>query len=302
MSLRQSTRVAYASQYKTFVKFCETVNHNPLIPLSNQQICEMMVFYTSTHKHTTLGQFMSAVNYHNDLNQIPRFNMEIPLIKRVRAGLVNYYSISEQVDPKKPIGFTELAQFHSLIDHSTFEGAREWAIYLLGFFAILRRSEYIDSRIHMKHLFIHSLGLSITIPYSKTSLHEATVQVAKRNDLFCPVNAFNHYFSFIPSQISSIKCCSLFVSSCDSTAAVNHRTVLATLKRRLTAIGLDSSLYGFHSLRRGGTTAMFAAGVPETIIQSHGRWSSLTYKQYLDTTVSLEHSLIATKALMSSHS
>ena len=74
--------------------------------------------------------------------------------------------------------------------------------------------------------------------------------------------------------------------------------MLATLKRRLSAIGLNAQLYGFHSLRRGGTTAMFAAGVPETMIQSHGRWASLTYKQYLDTTVSMEHSLIATQSLI----
>ena len=125
--------------------------------------------------------------------------MEVPLIRRVRKGIVNYYSLSEQVDPKKPIGFAELQQFCSLIDHSTFHGAREWAIYLLGFFAILRRSEYLDPRIHMEHLSIHSLGLSITIPYSKTSLHPAAVHVSKRDDIYCPVRAIRRYLSYIPT-------------------------------------------------------------------------------------------------------
>jgi hypothetical protein len=41
-----------------------------------------------------------------------------------------------------------------------------------------------------------------------------------------------------------------------------------TLKDRLTAIGLDASHYGWHSWRRGGTTAMFAAGEAENPAKS----------------------------------
>ena len=39
-----------------------------------------------------------------------------------------------------------------------------------------------------------------------------------------------------------------------------------------------------HSFRRGGASALFAAGVPEAAIQRHGRWKSLTVRDYFDNT------------------
>lgn len=45
---------------------------------------------------------------------------------------------------------------------------------------------------------------------------------------------------------------------------------------------LDPGLYASHSMRRGGATAMHAAGVPAQDIQAHGRWSSDCYRRYLE--------------------
>ena len=123
-----------------------------------------------------------------------------------------------------------------------------------------------------------------------------------RDDFLCPVHAFIHYHSFIPISLRSIRTCPVFLSSSQTTKVVDHRSMSATLKSRLASIGVDPSHYGWHSWRRGGTTAMFAAGVAETLIQSHGRWASLTYRMYLDTTVSLQHALLPTQILRSSSS
>ena len=54
------------------------------------------------------------------------------------------------------------------------------------------------------------------------------------------------------------------------------------LKRHVADVGLDPAHYSGHSLRRGGCTAMFLAGVNETFIAAHGRWRSLAYRKYLD--------------------
>jgi hypothetical protein len=57
------------------------------------------------------------------------------------------------------------------------------------------------------------------------------------------------------------------------------------LKRHALGIGLDPHRVSGHSLRRGGTTAYFLAGVPETVIGLHGRWRSHAYRVYFaDTT------------------
>ena len=51
------------------------------------------------------------------------------------------------------------------------------------------------------------------------------------------------------------------------------------------ALGKDPTLYAGHSLRRGGATALYIAGVPEAMIQQHGRWKSLAVRGYLESSV-----------------
>jgi hypothetical protein len=261
-----------------------------------------MCDYAATHKITTLPSYMSALADFYKANCLGPLPRDHDRVVRVRKGLNNYYSLGECTTPKRPLGFAELLQLHQLIDHDTFVGAREWAAYLLSFYGLLRRSEILDSRLAFSHIQIHATGMSITIPFSKTSLQPHTVHLCRRDDLLCPVLAFVRYRSFIPSRLISIKTCPAFLASPKTTKAVDHRTMFVTLKSRLDSIHLDSKHYGWHSWRRGGTTAMFAAGVAETLIQSHGRWASLTYKMYLDTTVNLEHSLLPTQMLCSTPS
>jgi len=45
--------------------------------------------------------------------------------------------------------------------------------------------------------------------------------------------------------------------------------------------GLRSEHFGAHSLRIGGTTALFAAGADLNIIRMMGRWSSDCYRLYV---------------------
>lgn len=258
-----------------------------------------MVDYVSTHKITTLPAYMSALAdfyKRNAMAPLPRDHVRVIAC---RKGLTNFYSLGETTTPKHPIGFAELTKIYSHISVHTFEGAREWASYLMSFFGLLRRSEILDSRLTFSHISIHDQGMSITIPYSKTNLQPHTIHLCRRNDFLCPVLAFIRYQLFIPKALLKVPSCPAFLSTTSTTAVVNHRTMSSTLKHRLSTIGLDASHYGWHSFRRGGTTAMFAAGVAETLIQSHGRWASLTYRIYLDTTVSLEHSLLPTEQLRS---
>ena len=46
------------------------------------------------------------------------------------------------------------------------------------------------------------------------------------------------------------------------------------IKGLISTTGRDSSLYSTHSLRRGGCSWAFKAGVPTNLIQHHGDWFS----------------------------
>ncbi|KAK6168675.1 hypothetical protein SNE40_019866 [Patella caerulea] len=53
------------------------------------------------------------------------------------------------------------------------------------------------------------------------------------------------------------------------------------LKKLLIRLGIDSSQYSGHSFRIGAATSAARQGVPDHLIQSLGRWKSLTYTRYI---------------------
>ena len=205
-----STKRSYASHQQTFFRFCHTISHDPLKPMTPDQLCACMCDYVSTHKITTLPSYLSALaDFYrsNSLGELPR---EHERVVRVRKGLNNYYSLSETTTPKSPLGFAELTQLHKLIDFSTFAGAREWAAYTMSFFALLRRSEILDTRLTFAHIQIHTHGMSITVPFSKTNNRPHIVHICKRDDFLCPIHAFLSYQAFIPSKLRIISNMSCF--------------------------------------------------------------------------------------------
>lgn len=54
-----------------------------------------------------------------------------------------------------------------------------------------------------------------------------------------------------------------------------------TLRRCLTAVGLNANDFGTHSFRIGAATEAARAGLPETEIQRIGRWRSSCYSGYI---------------------
>ena len=68
----------------------------------------------------------------------------------------------------------------------------------------------------------------------------------------------------------------LFGSSIHLDSTISHSSFRKHLKYYCSLAGLDSSLYSGHSLRAGGTTDLFNAGVPYQFIKLFGRWRSDT--------------------------
>ena len=67
----------------------------------------------------------------------------------------------------------------------------------------------------------------------------------------------------------------------ESGKAISRSQVSEALKLGATALGLDPRRYATHSLRRGGITAMAAAGIPTEVIRRWGRWLSDCWRRYV---------------------
>jgi hypothetical protein len=165
---------------------------------------------------------------------------------------------------------------------SQFADARDWCAYVFAFFGLLRLREYTDGRLQFQHVSCHDWGIQLTIPFSKTSLQPVTIKLSTRPDIFCPVRAFDTYLAHIPPRLR-IPSTAFFRSTPATTTALSSSSYLRDFKLRVRLyLQRDPTPYAGHSFRRGGTTALFMADVPETIIAAHGRWSSDVYKKYFE--------------------
>jgi hypothetical protein len=69
---------------------------------------------------------------------------------------------------------------------------------------------------------------------------------------------------------------------------ITYHEFLKELKTVCTAIGLNSSHFATHSLRRGSVSDQFANDVPDKVIKNSGRWKSNVFETYVDHTVLFE--------------
>lgn len=126
---------------------------------------------------------------------------------------------------------------------------------------------------------------SLTLRTSKTDPFRKTVTIHIANPI--AVKAMVTYLRAHPAihQPQS----PLFVMSNANPTATNRlaaldRTNMISATRAIIArLGLNEQHYNGHSFRKGGATSMAKAGIPDSVIQLVGRWSSDCYKLYVTT-------------------
>jgi hypothetical protein len=284
LHLRLGTRKAYGAHQRKFIKFCATVGADPLLPISEDLLCKAVVDFCMTCKVTSIPQYCAALQkFHTNAGHGPLPRQDA--FKQTCKGLLNYFGQVDKVEPKHALTLDNLTAILKKLNMLNFEDACFWAKLLTGFFGLLRISEYSNGALQNRHVRVVSEGLVLTVPFSKTSLHPVEVRLSARDDHLCPLKAVEHYQSFLLGNTSSESKESklaFFRRDAKSTAPLSKDKFIAKLKGLVKELGLDPTHYAGHSLRRGGCTAMFLAGVPETFIAAHGRWRSLEYRKYLD--------------------
>jgi hypothetical protein len=238
------------------------------------------------------------------------FQAELPRGQQFQAtmtGLRNIYGNRDVNMPKAALTPEDLTAIYRQLDTRYFEHARDWCACLLAFFGLLRIGEYMGAGLRLGHVTPTRDGLDVTILCSKTSRAPHTLSISARSDHLCPQRAFRHYRDFIHRLgLPAGQDDALFVFRFDKQ---RHRPMTGEqfiqLVRGYIAAALpdrDPSLYAGHSFRRGGASALILAGVPDAVVQAHGRWSSDTYKRYYDAAHSSAMRLAATRALATTRS
>jgi hypothetical protein len=297
VSLRVNTKRTYSTHHRSFFGICSSLNIDPNLAISEKHLCAVIIIFChGNHKITTLPGFVSAIqNLVLSLGHpvLPRNR----LYSQVCAGLNNWFGDSNVASPKQGFTLSDLCEFRANLSLSTFVDARNWCACLFAFFGLLRIKEYSCGSLRVKDVCRQPWGIELIIPYSKTSFIPAFVDIIRRDDQLCPLAAYLSYTSLIPQSLRRPDY-PFFLHSTRSASPMSDTEFLHYVRDLITTVlHCDASNYAGHSFRRGGTSALLQAGVPESTIASHGRWKSLAYRGYFDVQHSLTLRLSATAHL-----
>jgi integrase len=191
--------------------------------------------------------------------------------------------------PSKPK--TALSEGHfkqicsNLLSRHDIASLRLLTFAVLAFHGFFRANELLGLK--WKDIAIDSECLRITLSRSKCSRVPETVVIGDTSKEYSPLTILSIYKGLL-SQKSPPADGFVFPRLQKSYStddlipnfsyALSYTTMLKLFKQEISEIGLDPSAFGLHSFRRGGTTAAVRRGIPERLIQRHGRWKTAISK------------------------
>ena len=163
---------------------------------------------------------------------------------------------------------------------------RQFTVGNVGFF---RNGRIVPRSSSLRTLLACDL-VSLKITNQKNGRMGETIAQHAIDGNACPVKALARIVHHIKSNggTDSTLICSFFdnnkwhsITSKDIVTAVRHTAKILNLQ----AHGIDPDLIGAHSLRAGGAMALKLHGFDDTTIMKMGRWTSLTFLQYIHTQI-----------------
>ena len=210
---------------------------------------------------------------------------------------------------KHAISFRNLKRLANLWDTDKLIDIRDRAAILLGFFGILRVSEYMYKKqrdeseikdLQWRNVKFYKNGMTVRIGLAKTDKTGAGQLIVvgrrtKENGRYCPVRALKKWKRECKRQKKREwqRSDSIFLSIYESKQGQIVRTTKGKYARQtadsfrnrlrqglISVMGDAAKQYATHSLRSGGATEMMAAGVDPTKVKAMGRWRSEAYLEY----------------------
>ena len=272
-----------------YLKFCYTHKVNPLIPqtmqwcaftehLMQRSLAPATVRNKLSHVRTWIRSAQGSLHLLNEdtvknhMDAIIRTSSHIPNIK-------------------EPVPISVFKSVLSLMNTDP-EGWVIRAALLILIYGGFRQSEVLPptqesfkSEIHLTRgdVIISPNQIQVTIKYGKNLFapEKRRVHIFKTspNPLMCPVVAVNKVLSVSPTMQHEQP---MFVfPSTGKPVPATH--VSKIWKNSLITLKQDHKKYSLHSIRKSMVTGSYLWGIPETMIQEYGAWSSNAYKSYLRT-------------------
>jgi hypothetical protein len=287
-ALATSTKASYKTHLMTFLRFCIFYGLEP-VPAQKSTLACYVAHLARTMSPVSVNIYMNIVRILHEeaglCNPLSQ-NYEVNMIKR---GLLR----SKGTPPvqKAPMTPEILVLLYYTLDLSLNSDKAFWCAVLVGFFGFLRKASLFPStptvpplkrlcRRDVSHLSLTAFEL--TCNHSKTNQFAQRVHVIPysfcRDRRLCPITAMLTHLG--AGDLDPL--CPLFNFMDTGVERFHsHAMFVARLKSGIAKCGLDATRISCHSLRRGGATLSFSAGVSADQIKVRGDWVSEAYQQYI---------------------
>ncbi|XP_077999222.1 uncharacterized protein LOC144452084 [Glandiceps talaboti] len=288
-AFRPGTRRNLVTQFHAFGLFCSHFDFKPL-PASSETLSLYAQFLSRSFRNpASIGNYLAGVKTLHILLGHPVDSFLALDLKLTLAGLKK--SSTHTPLQKLPITPAMLANILKLIDRSDTFYSAVWCAIITGFFTFLRKSNLVplsqkgfDPSRHLcrKDIDVQRDFVMIAIRWSKTlQCHERILLLPLARisgSALCPVSAFKCLFSKV--QAAGEAPAFTFLKK-GKLVPLTQGMLSRAFSKLIQMLGEDPRLYSLHSLRRGGATLAFEAGVPTDLIKLHGDWRSEAYTSYI---------------------
>ena len=300
-SVSKSTRTAYSTGFKAFMQFLLlqglAFDCSVLPDVTENNVLDFVAycFQTLKLKYGTIKQYLCGIRFEYMIQGVtsPIVNMNFQRLHAAMIGIKRIQGVNR--NPKMPITGDILVQLCQSLDKGYFDmytNALMKAMILLAYFGFLRCGEFTvtnkfahDENLTLSDIVIYEDHLSILLKQSKTDPFRQGVSllVFKTGSSLCAYEGIVKYKQirgkYFPNSLGNNE--PFFISVLGK--AVTRAFFIEKLKLLVRSLGLDSSKFSRHSLRRGAPTHCALHRIEDHIIQKLGRWSSNCYQSYIDT-------------------
>ena len=287
----ENTKRSYRTHRKTYLQFCELLS-TPPAPATTSFLCLYVAYLARFLLPQSVCLYLNYVGLlHRELGMTNPL-LDDWVVSSVLRGLRRIRGVPPK--PRLPLTIPLLFAIRGRLNLNCSKHASFWAICLVAFFGLFRKAHLLPtsgSDFHPGRMFTRSDftvrpdAIFILVRWSKTiQMGQRTVTiplVAAPGSPLCPVAAVSHAFSLCPGLAPSSQAFMWRDSAAIQNVAFTYKAFMTIMKQLLCDVGVDPSLYGTHSFRRGGATFALEAGVPLDTISLLGDWKSDAMYLYL---------------------
>lgn len=283
--LAASTRQAYGVGARAFIGFLQRHSIPPILPASEFILMAFVATQSATCTRGTLDNYLAGIrSWHVD-ERHPLDLTKMPTLQRMLDGLEK--EAGPRVTMRKlPVTPALIHQIIGLVGRQDHDDRLFLAIMVLCVYGLLRLGEVVPKQAGGPHTItlddvkIGTRGsFNLLIKNSKTDQVGAgfTARYYSNSTLSCPFTSV--ISSYWNQRVNQHKPPQGFLQKKDGTEPT-RAWVVGRLKGAIAKLGYKQADFSGHSFRRGGATALAAAGIEDHIIQRLGRWRSAAYQVY----------------------